>query len=107
MYIVLAILFTGVMMVCMFILGGVYTKNVMLDALDEARQQRTNEEYYRLAGYRQAGDPKPYVPPTVRPKAPRARYIPHMNALNRLLREGKRGTIMVRAGDRYRKDRVS
>ena len=77
MYIVLAILFTGIMMVCMFILGGVYTKNVMLDALDEARQQRTNEEYYRLAGYKQAGDPKPYVPPTVRPKTPRPRNIPH------------------------------
>ena len=93
MYIVLAILFTGIMMVCMFILGG-----------DEARQQRTNEEYYRLAGYKQAGDPKPYVPPTVRPKTPRSRYIPHMNTLDRLLHEGKRGTIMVRAG---RKDRVS
>ena len=104
MYIVLAILFTGIMMVCMFILGGVYTKNVLLDALDEARQQRTNEEYYRLAGYKQAGDPKPYVPPTVRPKTPRARYIPHMSTLDRLLHEGKRGTIMVRAG---RKDRVS
>ena len=100
MYIVLAILFVGIMMVCVFILGGIYARHLMLDALDEARRQRMSEDYYRLAGSRTPGDPRPYVPPTMRPRTPRARTIPHMNTLDRLLHEGKRGTIMVRAGDR-------
>lgn len=100
MYIVLGILLAGLMMVCIFILGGLYTRHLMMDALDEARQQRVSEEYYRLAGVQNSTDPKPYVPPTLRPKTPRARMIPGMNALERRLHEGKRGTIMVRAGDR-------
>lgn len=100
MYIVLGVLLIGIMMVCVFILGGLFTRHLILDALDEARRQRMSEEYYRLAGVRTPADPKPYVPPTLRPKTPRARMIPHMNTLDRLLHEGKRGTIMVRAGGR-------
>lgn len=99
MYIVLGFLLVGIVMVCVFILGGIFARHLMMDALDEARQQRANEEYYRLAGYQHVGDPKPYVPPTLRPKAPRSKMLPHMNTLDRLLHEGKRGTIMVRAGD--------
>ena len=99
MYIVFAIVLLGIMNVCVFILGGLFSRHLMMDALDEARQQRMREEYYRLAGYQYVGDPKPYVPPTLRPKAPRSKMLPHMNTLNRLLHEGKRGTIMVRAGD--------
>lgn len=99
MHFVLAIILIAVMFMCAFILGGLYTRHLMLDALDEVRQQRQAEEYYRLAGYQKVGDPKPYIPPTLRPKAPRARSIPHMSTLDRLLHEGKRGTIMVRAGD--------
>ena len=76
MYIIFAIVLLGIMFVCTFILGGIFTRHMMMDAL------------------------KPYIPPTINPRAPRAKIIPHMNTLNRLLREGKRGTIMVRAGDR-------
>lgn len=100
MYIIFAIVLLGIMFVCTFILGGIFTRHMMMDALDEARRQRQSEEYYRLSGYQHVGDPKPYIPPTLRPKVPRAKILPHMNTLNRLLREGKRGTIMVRAGDR-------
>lgn len=100
MYIVLGIFLFCVMSVCTFILGGLFARHLIMDALDEARCQRHAEEYYRLSGYQQVGDPKPYVPPTTRPKAPRARLIPCMNKLDRLLHEGKRGTILVRAGDR-------
>ena len=100
MYIIFAIVLLGIMFVCTFIIGGIFTRHMMMDALNEARHQRQAEEYYRLAGYQHAGDPKPYIPPTINPRAPRAKIIPHMNTLNRLLREGKRGTIMVRAGDR-------
>ena len=107
MYIVLGIMLVGILMVCVFVLGGLFARHLIYDSLDEARQQRVSEEYYRLAGYRQAGDPKPYIPPTVRPKAPKSRYIPHMSTLDRLLHEGRRGTIMVRAGDRRKKDRAS
>ena len=100
MEIVFAIILLGSMFVCMFILGGIFARHLMIDALDEARRQRASEEYYRLAGFQKSGDPRPYIPPTLRPKAPMARMIPHMNTLDRLLHEGKRGTIMVRAGDR-------
>lgn len=99
MYIVLGILLVGLAMVCVFLLGGIFARHLILDALDEARRERMVEDSYRLAGVRTQHDPKPYIPPTLRPKAPRARYIPHMNTLDRLLHEGKRGTIMVRAGD--------
>lgn len=103
MYMVLAIVFLGIMFLCAFIIGGIFTKNLIIEALDEARRERKAEDYYRLAGCKTESDPKPYVPPTLKPRTPRARMIPHMNALNRLLKEGKRGTIMVRAGDRYKK----
>ena len=99
MEIVFAIILLGSMFVCSFILGGIFARHLMLDALDEAREQRQAEEYYRLAGYQKVGDPRPYVPPTLRPRAPRGRYIPGLGALDRLLREGKRGTIMVRSGE--------
>lgn len=101
-YVIVVMLF-GVLLVCAFILGGLFARHLIIDALDEARQQRVTEEYYRIAGVRTPTDPKPYVPPTVRPKTPRSRYIPGMSALDRLLREGKRGTILVRAGDRNKK----
>jgi hypothetical protein len=103
MEIILFVLILGVMMVCVFILGGLFSRRLILDALDEARRERMTEDYYRLAGVRSESDPKPYVPPTIRPRAPRSRYLPHMNTLDRLLHEGKRGTIMVRAGDRNKK----
>ena len=103
MYIILAIILIGILSVCIFILGGIFVRHLILDALDEARHERIMEDSYRLAGVRSVADPKPYVPPTLRPKTPRGRFIPGMSALDRLLKEGKRGTIMVRAGDRYRK----
>lgn len=99
MYIVLSVVLLGIMFVCVFVLGGIFARHLMLDALDEARRQRQSEDYYRLAGYQHVGDPKPYIPPTTRPKAPRSKMLPHINTLDRLLHEGKRGTIMVRAGD--------
>ena len=94
MYFVLEILSIIVSIILAFILGGIYTRRVMLDALDEARRQRQMEEYYRLCGYQKVGDP------TIRPKTPRARVLPHMNRLDRILHEGKRGTILVTAEDR-------
>ena len=103
MYMVLGIILLVILGVCIFLLGGLYTRHILLDALNEARRQRFTEEYYRLSGTRSQSDPRPYIPPTERPKTPRSRYLPYMNKLDRLLREGKRGTIMVRAGDRYRK----
>ena len=100
MYFVLEILFIIVSIILAFILGGICTRRVMLDALDEARRQRQMEEYYRLCGYQKVGDPMPYVPPTIRPRTPRSRFLPHMDKLDRILHEGKRGTIMVSAEER-------
>jgi hypothetical protein len=98
MYIILGIILCGIAAVCIFILGGLFTRHLMLDALDEARRERMMEDAYRFCGVKHPDDPKPYIPPTMRPKTPRNRYIPGMSALDRLLREGKRGTIMVRGG---------
>ena len=97
--IVFAMILVVILMVCVFILGGVFARNLILDALDEARRQRHAEDSYRIAGVRTMSDPKPYIPPTIRPKTPRAKTLPHMNTLDRLLHERKRGTIIVRAGD--------
>ena len=51
MYIVLSVVLLGIMFVCVFVLGGIFARHLMLDALDEARRQRQSEDYYRMAGY--------------------------------------------------------
>lgn len=101
LYVVLAVILGGLMMTGIFTLGALFAVNLVNDAQDESRYARLREEYYRLAGYRTTADPKPYVPPRqVVIKTPRHRMLPGMNALDRLMKEGKRGTIMWRAGDR-------
>ena len=104
MYIVLAIILVGIMFVGIFVIGAMFSRHILLDALEDARHDQLRQEYYRMAGVRTPTDPKPYVPPRIRPVAPQTRrFIPCMSKLDRLLREGKRGTIMVRAGDRNKK----
>ena len=98
-YVVLAILCMGLVMVGVFALGMLFMKSAYRDAQEEARYDQTRLEYYRMAGVRKPTDPRPYVPP--RPITPRRRMIlPGMSTLDRLMKEGKRGTIMWRADDR-------
>ncbi len=98
-YTVLAILLFGVMMLGVFIMGALFMRSIVRDAQEEARHDALKYEYYRLAGVQKPTDPRPYVPP--RPYTPRARsFLPGMGKLDRLLHEGKRGTVMWRAGDR-------
>lgn len=103
-YIMLAVLLVGLIMVGIFVLGMITAKILIEDAQDESRYDRLREEYYQLAGFRKLGDPAPYVPPrsAVIPKrkTPRRCMLPCMDALERLMREGKRGTIMWSAKDR-------
>lgn len=103
-YIVLAVILVGLMMVGIFTLGALFAIQIITDAQDDARYSRLKQEYFNLAGYRRQGDPNPYVPPqpVVIPKrkTPRSRILPGMSQLDRLMHEGKRGTIMWRAGDR-------
>ena len=99
MYIVLAILLFGAMMVCVFICGALFCKHLIEDAQEQARYDAMRNEYYKLAGVKTIADPRPYVPPM--PRTPRKNImLPGMNKLDRLLHEGTRGTIMWRAGDR-------
>ena len=102
-YFVLALILIGLMMVGIFTLGALFGAHLINDAQDDARYDRLREEYYRMAGYRNPGDPQPYFPPrsVVIPsrKTPRSRLLPGMSAIDRLLKEGKRGTVMWRAGD--------
>lgn len=98
-YFALAIMLVGLMMTGFFVLGMLFMKSAYHDAQEEARHDQLRYEYYRLAGVQKLTDPRPYVPP--RPITPRKRtMLPGMSALDRLMREGKRGTIMWRAGDR-------
>lgn len=97
----------GVVMIAVgiFTLGAFFAHHFIMDAYDEARYDRMQSEWYKVTGYRQPGDPKPYVPPrnvvpNPRPRTPRNRILPGMGALDRALKEGKRGTVMWRAGDR-------
>ena len=105
-YTVLAVILAGLMMVGLFILGMLFAIRVLTDAQDDAKYDRLREEYYKLAGFKQLGDPMPYVPPrsVVLPKrkTPRNKILPGMNTLDRLMKEGKRGTVMWRAGDRQK-----
>lgn len=98
-YIVLACILCCVLFLCVFVLGALFCKHMMEDAKAEARYDAVRYEYFRLAGVRTPSDPQPYVPPMVR--TPRAgHFLPGMAQLDRMLRSGKRGTVMWRAGDR-------
>ena len=103
-FVVLAVALVGLIMVGIFTLGAFFAVRLITDAQDDARYDRLRQEYYMMAGYRNPGDPKPYVPPKsaviTRSKTPRNRMLPGMSALDRLMKEGKRGTMMWRAGDR-------
>ena len=106
--IVVAVLVVGLIMVGIFALGMLFAVNLLADAQDKANYDRLREEYYMLANFKNMGDPKPYVPPQSalipRRKTPRGRWrwLPGMNSLDRLMKDGKRGIIMWRAGDRRR-----
>ena len=103
-YAVLLILMAGLILVGVFTLGMLLAVRLLTDAQDDARYDRLREEYYRMAGFKNLGDPKPYVPPqsAVIPsnKTPRNRILPGMSKLDRLMHEGKRGTVMWRPEDR-------
>ncbi len=99
MYIVFAVLISGLLLVLFFILGALFCRHIIDEAQEQARYEALRYEYYKLAGVRTPSDPKPYVPPVIR--TPRAHaMLPGMGKLDRLLRDGKRGTMMWRAGDR-------
>ena len=99
MYTALFIIITGMIITGVFVLGMLFMRALYHDAQEEARYDARRYEYYRLAGVQKASDPRPYVPP--RPVTPRGRrMLPGMDALARLMKEGKRGTVMWRAGDR-------
>lgn len=98
-YAAISILVTGFILLGVFILGMLFMRYIVHDEQQEARCDAMRYEYYRLAGVQKPSDPRPYVPP--RPVTPRAkRMLPGMDKLERIMREGKRGTVMWRAGDR-------
>lgn len=103
LYVFLAIAIDCIIALVIFIAGVLFGQRLIRNAIDDARYDRLKEEYYRLAGYRRPGDPKPYVPPKSviiqRKRVPRSRMLPGMGALDRAMREGKRGTIMWNAGE--------
>lgn len=98
-YVVLAVVLAGLMMVGIFTLGALFAIRIITDAHDESQYDRLREEYYKLAGYRNDGDPKPYFPPRQAAEYTH-RMLPGMSALDRMMKNGKRGTIMWRAGDK-------
>lgn len=98
-YIVFGIILVAIMMIGSFMVGAVFMKTLYRSAQEEARYDAMRYEYYKMAGVQNMASPRPYVPPM--PRTPLNRWVsPHMGALDRRLREGKRGVIMCRAGDR-------
>lgn len=97
--IVIAVLLSGILMVLFFVLGALFCRHLIVEAQEQARYDAMRNEYYRMAGVKNIADPRPYVPP--RPRTPRAhRMLPGLSQIDRLMREGKRGTVMWSARDR-------
>lgn len=99
-YFAIGIIITGLVMTGIFTLGALFALRITTDAHDAEQYDKLREEYYRLAGYRNPGDPKPYVPSMADAKYTRRRMLPGMNALDRMIKQGRRGTLLWRAGDR-------
>ena len=103
MYVALAVILAGLVFAGVFVLGMLFMRAIVHSEQQEARYDAMRYEYYRLAGVKKPTDPRPYVPPMpITPRASARRILPGMNKLERLMREGKRGTVMWRAGDRYK-----
>ena len=102
-YVVLTVLLVGLMMTGIFTLGALFAVRLTSDAHEQNQYDRLREEYYRMAGYRHAGDPKPYFP-TRQAAQYTQKVLPGMSALDRLMKQGKRGTIMWRPEDRQQKE---
>ena len=101
MYDVLTVILTGFVLLGVFVLGMLFMRTIIYNEQQNARYDALHDEYYRLAGVKYPSDPKPYVPPC--PVAPRMRaMLPGMDTLGRYIRSGKRGTLMWKAGDRYK-----
>lgn len=97
MYVVFGVLIAGIMLALFFVLGMLFCRHIMTEAQDQAKHEMLKYEFLKLANVQRPTDPMPYVPP----RTPRAGGIlPGMSKLDRLLHEGKRGTVMWRAGDR-------
>ena len=98
-YATLSILIGAFIILGVFVLGMLFMRHIIHEEQQEARYDAMRYEYYRMAGVQRPSDPRPYVPP--RPATPGARrMLPGMDKLERIMREGKRGTVMWRAGDR-------
>lgn len=104
MWIVLAILLSSLILCGAFVLGMLFARYMILDAQESAKRDRFAAESYALAGVRRPTDPKPYIPPKAYvspiPRTPQRGILPGMGKLDRLMREGKRGTILWRPSDR-------
>ena len=94
---VCAPIFAGLILVGVFVLGMLFMRTIIRDEERIDRYNRMRQEYYTLAGVKNSSDPLPYVPPI------KKRYpLPYIHSLERMLRQGKRGTVMWRAGDRQK-----
>ena len=98
-YVVLAVLLTGLMMTGLFTLGALFALRITSDAHEQDEHDRMREEYYKLAGYKRSGDPKPYFPNRTCAEYTR-RILPGMSALDKMMKQSKRGTIIWRPEDR-------
>ena len=102
-----AVVLVGLIMTGIFVLGALFAIRVIANAEDDAHYDRLCEKYYQLAGVKTADDPRPYVPPRAvllsSRRTPRNGILPGMSALDRLMKEGKRGTLMWSAKDRENK----
>ena len=94
MALVLVGILMGLLFTLSFILGGLYTSKILHEEEAKLEQNELKRRYYDLACVKRAGDPLPYVPPVQKT----SRRLPHLDILNRRLKNGGRGTVILRAG---------
>ena len=87
----------GLILVGVFISGMLFMRSIICDEAMREQYNDIRREYYSLAGVKNMSDPLPYVPPIQRRST-----LPCLYSLERRLRQGRRGTVMWKAGDRMK-----
>lgn len=94
---VLCVIIAGLIFVCVFVSGMLFMRSIIREAEVLKQYDEVRREYYALAGVKSMYDPLPYVPPITQRAS-----LPCLDSLERRLRRGQRGTVMLKAKDRIK-----
>lgn len=94
---VLCVIIAGLIFVCVFVSGMLFMKSIIREAEMLKQYDEVRRKYYDLAGVKSMYDPLPYVPPIIQRPS-----LPYLDLLDRRLRRGQRGTVILKARDRMK-----